>query len=431
MSQKMGFWSVFAIVTGCQIGSSVFIAPTTLVGYGSFALIGFLISGVGAMALCHVFAFLCTRYPRTGGPHVYIKEIFGDAPAFFTGWTYWVISWISTTVVIVTTIGYLVPIIGEHSKNFYLLCQIILLVIITLLNFKGVKIAGYVEFWLTVLKFIPLIILPIVALFFFKADHFVLDQTIALTTSTPQILAQVTLLTLWGFIGFESATAPAESVEDPEKTIPRAMIFGTLCVIVIYLINCLGILGLVPPEVLKTSKAPYVDATQMLFGGKWYILISLVAAVVCIGTINAWVLTSGQIAFGLAKDKLMPAIFMKQNSNQAPVFSILISSIGIVPLLLMTVNDNFAVQIRNIIDISVTSFLFVYIFCCLGHLILSYRERKTWSLLIGLVAVCFCGWIICETTITTLGISSIFTLSGIPMYLFWFRRNIGSQPILE
>ncbi len=74
MSNKIGFWAVFAFVTGSQIGSGVFMLPANLAGYGIFSLVGWAISGVGAIALCLVFASLCAKFPETGGPHTYVKH---------------------------------------------------------------------------------------------------------------------------------------------------------------------------------------------------------------------------------------------------------------------------------------------------------------------------------------------------------------------
>ena len=86
-SNKIGFWAVFSIVTGSQIGSGVFTLPPCLAPYGVLGLFGCLLAGLGAMALCYVFASLCSRLPKTGGPHVYVQHAFGPKIAFFSGWT--------------------------------------------------------------------------------------------------------------------------------------------------------------------------------------------------------------------------------------------------------------------------------------------------------------------------------------------------------
>lgn len=424
MSNKIGFWSVFALVTGSQIGSGVFMLPASLASYGIYSLAGWFIAGVGAVALALVFGGLCSRFPQTGGPHVYVKEAFGSTLGFFTGWTYWVISWVSTTAVIVASIGYLSPLLGDQSAEFYLILEITLLISITLLNLKGVKAAGQAEFFLTLLKFIPLLIIPIAALIYFDSSNFIIDASKA-SLPTPQILSQVTLLTLWGFIGVESATAPAGCVKDPCKTIPRAIIFGTLCVAGLYFLNSIGIMGLIPGSELIHSKAPYVDAVQKVFGGHWHIVISVIASVVCIGTLNAWMLASSQVALGLAEDRLLPRFFAKKNKDDAPIVGLLISCAGILPLLILTSSSSLGQQITAIIDFSVVAFLFVYLFCSLAlvKVLILEKTRCSYVWAYTIVAILFCGWILYETPLNTILIASLFAISGIPAYFLWYKRQ--------
>ena len=431
MSRKIGFWAVFAIVTGSQIGSGVFMLPSSLAPYGIFGLFGYLISGCGALSLCFVFASLCKRLPYTGGPHVYVQHAFGSIAGFFSGWTYWVISWVSTTTVIITCVGCLSPFFVNCGKEFYLLLEIILLVAITLLNLRGVKIAGNAELLLTLLKFVSLIVLPVIALFYFDRQNLLIDQKITLSQSNVNILSKVILLTLWGFIGVETATAPAESVSNPSVTIPRAIILGTLSVALLYILNFVGIVGSLPGAVLMHSKAPYVDVAQYVLGGNWHLLISVITSIVCIGTLNAWVLTSGQIALGLSKDGLMPKIFGKKNTFDAPVVALIVSSISIVPLLFFTSTKSFSQQILVMVDISVTAFLFVYLICCISFLKLLIQEKtkKASEYFFGIVALIFCGWVIYETPINTLLSSCLFILSGVPVYFFWYCKKTCTKTI--
>lgn len=422
MSNKIGFWSVFALVTGSQIGTAVFMLPASLAPFGEFSIVGGIISGCGAMALSLVFASLCAQFPKTGGPHVYAEKAFGKSIAFFTGWTYWIVSWVSTTAVIITAIGYMTPFIGSKSSDLYLILEILLLFSITLLNMNGIKTAGKVEILLTILKFLPLLVISFSALYFFDQSNFIVDTKVSSMT-TPKILGQVTLLTLWGFIGLETATTTAGSVYNPSKTIPRAIIFGTFCVAILYLINTVGIMGLIPANDLVLSEAPYVDAVKIMFGGNWHLLISLIAAVVCVGTLNAWMLTSGQIALGLAEDGLMPSCFARKNKNESPFVGLMVSSFGILPLLIMTANQTISAQLTTIIDFSVIAFLFVYLVCSLAFLkILVTQKGKLFQSVFALISIAFCLWVIYETPLKTLLVASLFVISGLPVYIFGYSR---------
>lgn len=421
MIKKIGFWSVFAIVTGSQIGSGVFILPTTLAPFGKWAIYGWILSGIGAISLCFVFAALCTKFPKTGGPHVYIKHAFGGKVAFFMGWTYWVISWVSTTAVVVATVGYLsmaLP-IGSGIER-HLLFELLLLTLIVLLNLKGVSTAGHVEFFLAVVKFIPLFLLPMIALFFFQKENFQIDPKMTLSSS--KMLGQATLLTLWGFIGLETGTTPAGEVHHPARTIPRAIIAGTICVSLFYLINCLGIMGVIPGSELANSTAPYVDATSRLFQHHWGLIIAFIASIVCLANLNAWLLTSGQIALGLSLDHLLPQFFSIRNKWRAPIWSIIISGSGMACLLILTAHKGLAQQIKAIVDVSVVAFLFVYIFCCLSYGKLLVK-KWAFSHLIAILALIFCIFVLTQTPLKTLFSALSFTISGIIPYFFWYRKT--------
>lgn len=423
MTKKIGFWAVLAIVTGSQIGTGIFILPASLAPYGKFSILGWLISGSGAICLALVFASLCNRFPKTGGPHVYVKEMFGQSASFFTGWTYWVISWVSTTAVIIASVSYMSPFIGNQSPVVYLGLEISLLFLITALNLRGIRAAGKVEFVLTLLKVIPLFLVPLMAMRYFNSDNFMLQPPIESLPLSSK-LAHVTLLTLWGFIGLESATTPAGSVENPSKIIPRAIIIGTVCTALLYLMSSIGVMGLIPGNILASSKAPYVEATQYLWGGNWPFIISIIASIICVGTLNAWTLTSGQIVLGLAEDGLIPTGFAKKNKHGAPMFGLMTSCIGILPLLFLTMDNNIAKQITMIIDFSVVAFLFVYIVCILALLKVLIKENASYyHWIYSLGALIFCLWVIYKTPLIMVGTSFIFTLSGVPLYLFWFRKR--------
>lgn len=431
MSKKLGFSAVLGLVMGSQIGSGVFMLPAGLAPYGYYGLMGWVISGIGAICLALVFAHLCANRPRTGGPHVYTEEAFGSIAGFFTGWTYWFISWVSSTAVIVTCIGYLTPILGELSPNMRLGLEIGLLFSIVLINLRGVEVAGEVELLLTVLKVIPLVALPLIALFYFDSANLAPTQIIE-TKSPLNILTYVTLLTLWGFIGLECATTPAGAVENPSKTIPKAIVIGTFFVALIYFLNSLGVMGVIPAEALANSKAPYADVAKHMFGDAPQLVISIIAFIVCVGTLNAWVLASGQIALGLAEDKLFPKFFAKRNKQDAPYFAILSSSIGIVPLLILTNQDNIAQQINYIIDLSVLSFLYVYVACAFALLKSNLKQScvPRWVIFTTTLALGFCLWIIFNTNIESVLTSSLFTLAGLPLFLSRFR-SISRKAVIQ
>jgi APA family basic amino acid/polyamine antiporter len=430
-SKKLGFWPVFGLVTGSQIGSAVFILPASLAPFGFYGLLGWLISGVGAIALALVFADLCGRFPETGGPHTYVDRVFGKTAAFFTGWTYWMISWVSSTIVVIACAGYLSPLIGNTSKGMDLALELFLVVGVTALNFLGVKTACRAEFYLTILKFIPLILVPVAAFFFFQTDHFQVTSDIKALGSA-SLISKVTLLTLWGFVGLECATVAAGSIENPSKTIPKAIVIGTISVAALYCLNSLGIIGVLPQETLIQSKAPYVDVATFMFGQGWNMPFCIIASIVCLGTLNAWTLSSAQVALGLGQEGFFPNLLSRQNARGAPIWSLIISSMGICILLISSSSDSFVDQISAIIDTSVTCFLFVYGICSLAYVTLLFREKKTgFGLVYGLGALGFVGWILSQTTLSNFFWALLFPLAGIPIYVMQRKIFLKGEEIIK
>ncbi len=432
--RKMGFWAVTSLVAGSQIGTGIFLLPASMTPFGAAGLSSWLITATGAMLLALIFARLCAQIPKTGGPHTFIEKAFGRSFGFFAAWTYWVISWLSTPMVVIAIVSYLSPLFGELHPVQNLMLQISALLLITGLNLRGVRSAGRVEFVFTLLKLLPLLLVPLAGLFFMKGSHFVPFNPTA--DSTIGVMNAAALITLWGFIGVESATTPAESVENPKKTIPRAIVMGTLLVAIVYIFSSVVIMGVVPPETLAHSKAPFADAAQIIFGGNWYIFISIAASIVCLGTLNAWVLTSGQIALGAAYDGHLPKFFTVKNSHGAPKWGLIISSLGIIPVLVLTMNHSLIERINFMIDVCVTAFLFIYALSVLSYLKLFWKNKETGAvnavgIAIGTGALIFCGWALYASGIKMVALASCVTLTGLPIYLWKNRAQLfgAREPI--
>lgn len=426
---KIGFWSVFALVVGSQVGSGIFLLPASLASLGTLGLFGWGITGIGAILLALVFSKLCSHAPHNGGPHVYVLEAFGTQAGFFTAWTYWLISWISSIALVITIAGSLASIFGFLNPFNHLLLEGLVLCLILILNLRGLQLAGRSEIILSTLKLIPLLLIPAYGLFFLNTDHF-----FPFTCANGDVggtLNNAALLTLWGFIGLETATAPAESVENPRKTIPRALILGTTLVAVLYIFNTIVIMGLIPGDVLCQTASPYALAAQLLWGPGWDFLISGLIALVCFGALNAWILTSGQIAYGAAENGLFPPLFLKKNTQDSPIWGILLSGIGMVPFLILLMEKKFIHKINVIIDLSATAFLLLYALCVLAFLKLMWQKRMApffgmW--LLGGSALVFCVWTLWAAGLKMIGLSFFIPLSGLLLKIFWrFQRKSSSN----
>jgi APA family basic amino acid/polyamine antiporter len=423
----MGFWAVLSFVISSQVGSGIFLFPAKMASLGGVGLFAWLLTGLGALLLAFIFSRLCELYPETGGPHAYVAHVFGPRAGFYVAWTYWILAWLGIVPTLNILAGAFFLALGADAGPFsFFLVEAFVLLGVTLLNLRGVQASGRWEVFMTLLKMVPLILFPIFGFFFLKPHHFVP------TTELPwhEILSKATLITFWGFLGVESATAPAGSVENPRKTIPRALIAGTLLVVLLYTLNTTAVMGLVPPDVLQQASCPHGIALNVLLGPQGSRWISLLIVIVCLGALNAWLLICSQVAKGAAEDGFFPKFFQRQNRFEAPFWGLFVSSGLCCLVLLGLLNHSLADQISFVVDVSVAAYLGIYLLCVAVFLKKLYEGKfKSWgraSWMVGIGAFVFCFWPLWGASLEVILWAFFIPLVGIPFEKL-FRRKIPSR----
>jgi len=419
---KLGLWQIVSLVTGNLVGSGVFLLPATLAVYGTVSLFGWIFTSIGAIFLALVFADLSSRIPKTGGPHTYVGAAFGETASFYVAWGYWILSWTSNAGLTVAAVGYLSSLWGGFSLPMTLFLEISLICIVAGVNLLGIQITGKFGLIVTILKLLPLLIVPVVGIFFIEWEHFYpINRSVE---SLPTAINSVALLTLWAFIGLETGTVPGAAVVNPRKTIPRATIIGTLIAAVVYILGTFVIMGVIPPDQLAHSKAPYADIASIIFGGSWNVPIAIAAVISCLGALNGWTLIVGQIALGASNDKLFPKIFGKLTAAGAPKWGVIISSACSIPIVIMSLSHNLVHQFNFIIEISVTLILLIYTVCVFAYLSF-LRQEKTLSLkkiILVIFALTFSFWALWAASFKMVLLSLSIIVCGIPMRL-WMTRS--------
>ena len=420
-SKELGFISLVSIVIGSQLGSAAFVLPAQLAPFKTIGILGWIVSVAGAISLALIFSDLSSHITKSGGPHVYVSAAFGRVAGFFTAWLYWIISWSSNSILLVTAVGYLSIITGKLSPTEVFAIEAMLLLAISWINIVGMKFSGTIETILTAMKILPLLFLPVVFFMFFDPSFFKVSlKEVANGGDVISTISQTALLTFWGFIGVECATTPAESVKNPKRTIPRAIIIGTSMVALIYLMNTISITGVVGFEKLEATSAPYAVVMSSIFSNYSDIAISVMAVIVCIGTLNAWTLTSGQIAYGAYKDGLFPGVFGKINQSGAPKAAIIIAAIGTLPFLLL--EQLHQGGLGKLIDMLVSIFLYVYLACGISYMKLirewyKTKKERVKAMILSQFAIIFCIFTLSQDLISSVIVLVTFIAVGVPVFL--------------
>ena len=294
-SGSLGLWACTALVVGNMIGSGVFLLPASLAPIGPISIVGWLVTSTGAIALAIVFGRLARIVPGSGGPYAYTRAGFGDFMGFLVAWGYWITLWSGNAAVAVAFagyVGYLVPAVADSSL-YGLAVALGALWLLTWVNIHGVQEAGFVQIVTTVLKILPLLLIGLVGLLYVDpASYEPFNRSGG--GAMPAIAASAAL-TLWAFLGLESATVPAGDVVDPERTIPRATVLGTIFAACVYILVTVVAFGVIPGELLGASSAPLALAAEAMWGNWGGILVAVGACISTFGTLNGFTLLTGQV----------------------------------------------------------------------------------------------------------------------------------------
>lgn len=326
-TRPLGPWSAIALVVGSMIGSGVFLLPASLAPFGATSLIGWAITLSGAILLALTFARLSMRWPQNGGPYAFARNGFGELAGFLIAWSYWIAVWTANAAIAVAfagSLGALFP-AATATPLRAAACALAALWLCVGINLAGVREAGRVQVVLTVLKVLPLLLFGAIAIWFVDPARFVpLNPS---PQPLPMAINATVALTLWALLGLEAATIPAGSIDRPERTIPRATLWGTLLAGIATVLACTAVLGLVPAARLAESAAPMAEAARVLWGPLAAHGIALVAAVSCLGALNGWVLVSGQVPMAAAADGVLPRVFARVDRRGTPAVGLICSAV--------------------------------------------------------------------------------------------------------
>jgi APA family basic amino acid/polyamine antiporter len=280
----------------------------------------------------------------------------------------------------------------------------------------------------TALKIVPLLLVGIGGLFFIRPEVFSLPPADVTPIGTQ--LAATATLTLWAFLGLESATIPAGSIRDPARTIPRATVVGTLLTAVVYIASTIGVMSLVAPEALATSTAPFADGARRLFGDGGGQLVAIGAAISCFGALNGWVLIAGQLPMAVAADGLFPRVLGRVSPRGTPVVAMVAA--GVLASMLVAMNySRGLVELFTFITLLATlSTLVPYVFCSLAVWLMPGRPRPAGALaVVSILAFLYAMYAIAGAGADTVFYGFLLLLAGLPLYV-WVRRS-GSPVEIE
>jgi arginine:agmatine antiporter len=393
-SSKMGVVPATLMVAGNMMGSGVFMLPANLSAIGSIALIGWIFTIVGAVALALVFAKLAAIDPAAGGPYAYTRKAFGDYMGYQSNLIYWLANVIGNVALAVAGLGYLThffPVLREPVVMAF--GAIAIIWFFAYANILGPKLVGQLQSFTTIFALVPIFGMAVFGWFWFSGDIYASAWNVSGKSDASAVMATLTF-TLWAFIGVESASVSAGVVENPSRNVPIATVGGVVLASVAYILSSSVIMGMIPNKELLASSAPFADAARIALGDFAGSAVALCAAVGCLGSLAGWTLLVGQSAKAAADDGLFPGIFARVNKRGVPSLGLVIVAALMSVQVIATMSPTASEQFGKIASVAVIMTLLPYIYSMIAIKVLGYRKMSngqyTFFVGAGLVGAIYC-----------------------------------------
>lgn len=417
-----------ALVVGNSIGSGVFLLPASLAPFGLNSVVAWGFTASGAILLAIVFSRLSHAFPAAGGPYAYVRLAFGPLTAFIVSWGYWISIWVGNAAIATGAVSYLSPLMPwiADVPGASAAVTLFFLWLLTFVNWYGIQASGWVQSVTTILKLLPLLAVGCLALRLHATDF---SATGGIPISLDGITAAATL-TLWALLGLESATIPADKVDNPSRTIPFATLLGTVITALVCAVACTTVLLLVPPDTLAKSNAPFVDLAAQVWGTGAGKLLAVFAAISGLGALNGWILLQGELPSAMAKRGEFPAIFARESPRRTPGFALGFGSILVTLLILANYQKSMVKVFTFMILLSTTACLVLYAVCSLALLWLQWKGQLTQAragsvplAVVGILATAYSLWAIVGAGAEAVVWGAALLALGLPLY-FLFTRSL-------
>lgn len=373
-TKKMSMMQLTVLVAVNMMGSGIIMLPANMAQVGAISLLSWIITAVGSMAIAYGFAQAGLFNQRAGGMAAYAEDAYGKGGYFLTFFLYFLSLAIGNVAIAISAVGYLAAFFPWLSSSSIATCigVIALLWITTIANFGGPRITGRIGSITVWGVIVPVAGLCIIGWFWFKSSTFAEawnPQGLSLMKGMGSSIS----LTLWAFLGMESAAQNSDAVENPKRDVPMACMFGTLGAAVIYVLSTTVIQGIVPNKELAESTGPFALAYSQMFNPTVGSVIRALAILACLGSLLGWQFTIAQTAKTAAEDRLFPRFFSKINKLAAPVMGMIVMGVVQTILAFSTASPSLSKQFQVLVNLAVVTNVIPYILALSALMVIMRR----------------------------------------------------------
>jgi putrescine:ornithine antiporter len=410
-----------------MMGSGIILLPANLAKVGTISVLSWLVTTAGATCLAYAFARAGTYSNHGAGMGGYAEYAHKKSGNFMTNYTYFISLVIANVAIAVAVVGY-----GSNFLNITLkpwptaIATVAVLWLASALNFGGPRRTGNISAITVWGVILPLVTLCIVGGFFFSPHLYSSAWNPHHYTLLHGLSASIAV-TLWAFLGLESACANTGAVENPKKTVPIAVMAGTLIAAVLYIGSTELIQGIIPGSQLANSTAPFGLVFAHMFNHTVGKVVVGMMVISCFGSLFSWQFTIAEVARSCAADGYFPRLFMRMSRLGAPVVGILVITGFQTLLSFMTVSPTLDSKFTVLLDLSVMTNVIPYLLSMSALVALQTIEKVPRVLarrgnIVALLATIYSLYALYATGDTAMMWGGIVTFAGWGLYGFMVPR---------
>lgn len=418
----IGRRDLIAIAINTIIGAGIFGLPSQVVALiGGYSLIAFIVCAViiGFIVLC--FAEVSSRFRDTGGAYLYAREAFGPVVGFEVGWLYWIVrvtTFAANANLLLAYLGFFYPSANQGWTRVVLLAVVLL--ILSAINFVGVRQSVFFTNIFTVGKIVPLLIFVAVGMFFIQPGNFTLGELPGYGDFSKAIL-----ILLYAFVGFEAAVIPAGESKNPERDMPFALLTALGIVAVLYIAIQIVSIGTLPN--LAASERPLADAALGFLGAFGAAFITIGALISISGNLNIGFLTATRMPFAMAEQKELPQVLAVTHEKfKTPYVSLIVTAVF---MLVFAVQSSFI----SALTISTITRLLVYAVTCASLPVFRSREdappagfRAPFGIAAAVLSLGLTVWLLTNVNYQKEGLM-IVILTAVGLVIYFAYRFFGKR----
>lgn len=390
-AKKMNVFQLTVLTAVNMMGSGIIMLPTNMAKVGAISLLSWIVTAVGSMAIAYGFAQAGVLNTRSGGMAAYAEEAHGKAGFFMTFYLYFFSLAIGNVAISISAVGYLATFFpGLASTPIATTLGVIGLIwLTTVANFGGPSVTGRIGAITVWGVIIPVAGLSVIGWFWFSAETFGAawnPQGMSLAEGMGSSIS----LTLWAFLGMESAAQNSDAVENPKRDVPLACLFGTLGAAVIYVLSTTVIQGIVPGAELADSTGPFGLAYAKMFNPTVGSIIMALAVMACLGSLLGWQFTIAMTGKSAADENMFPGFFKKLNSMGAPITGMIVMGVVQTAMALSTISPTLSEQFGALVNLAVVSNVVPYIISLSALMVMMQKAgaaQGTYRLNVAVVVV--------------------------------------------